>query len=149
MREEFRRLRGYDLLPFLPVLTGRVVDSPEISERFLRDLRQTVSDLLAENYIGRLRELAHADGLRLSMEAYTHSGERPGRGQPRRRADLRVLVARGRRLLLVGQGDGLGGARQRPADRRGRGVHGRLAGNAGSPIPPRSRRWATARSATG
>lgn len=71
MREEFRRLRGYDLLPFLPVLTGRIVDSPDISERFLRDLRQTVSDLLAVNYIGRLRQLAHADGLRLTMEAYT------------------------------------------------------------------------------
>ena len=27
MREEFRKRRGYDLLPLLPVLTGRVVDS--------------------------------------------------------------------------------------------------------------------------
>ncbi len=26
-REDFRRLRGYDPLPFLPVMTGRVVDS--------------------------------------------------------------------------------------------------------------------------
>jgi len=71
MREEFKRLRGYDMVPFLPVLTGRIVTSDEISERFLRDVRQTVSDLLAENYIGHLRELAHKDGLRLSMEAYT------------------------------------------------------------------------------
>ncbi|MFM8982109.1 MAG: glycosyl hydrolase, partial [Spartobacteria bacterium] len=27
MREEFRARRGYDLLPFLPVFSGRVVDS--------------------------------------------------------------------------------------------------------------------------
>ena len=71
MREEFKRLRGYDMNAYLPVLTGRMVDSPEISERFLRDLRQTVSDLLVENYIGHLRELAHNDGMRLSMESYS------------------------------------------------------------------------------
>ena len=69
-REEFLRLRGYDPLPFLPVLTGRIVDRREVSERFLWDLRQTVSELLLENYAGRIRELAHEEGLRLSIEAY-------------------------------------------------------------------------------
>jgi hypothetical protein len=69
-REEFQRRRGYDLLPYLAVITGRVVESPEISERFLWDLRQTVADLLIENYAGRMRELAHRHGLRLSIEAY-------------------------------------------------------------------------------
>ena len=71
MREEFKRLRGYDMTPFMPVLTGRIVESPEISERFLRDLRQTVSELLVVNYIGHLKELANKDGLRLSMESYS------------------------------------------------------------------------------
>ncbi|MEN6308551.1 MAG: glycosyl hydrolase, partial [Anaerohalosphaeraceae bacterium] len=71
MREEFKRLRGYDMTPMLPVLAGRIVGSPEISERFLRDVRQTVSDLVAENYIGHLRTLANKDGLKLSMESYT------------------------------------------------------------------------------
>ena len=70
MREEFKRLRGYDMMPFLPVMTGRIVDSLDISERFLRDVRQTVSDLFVENYIGHLRTLANKDGLRLSMESY-------------------------------------------------------------------------------
>ena len=70
MREEFQRLRGYDPLRFLPVIAGRVVDSPEVSERFLWDLRQTVSDLLVENYSGHLRTLAHQYGLKLSIEAY-------------------------------------------------------------------------------
>jgi hypothetical protein len=69
MREEFRKRRGYDMMPFMPVMTGRIVDSLEISERFLLDVRQTVSDLFAENYIGHLRTLANRDGLRLSMES--------------------------------------------------------------------------------
>jgi hypothetical protein len=63
-------LRGYDPLPFLPVLTGRVVASLDISERFLWDLRQTISELVVQNYAGRFRELAHQHGLRLSIEAY-------------------------------------------------------------------------------
>jgi len=70
MREEFRKRRGYDPLPYLPVFTGRVVDSLEISERFLWDLRQTVTDLLVENYAGHMAELARQHGLRLSIEAY-------------------------------------------------------------------------------
>jgi hypothetical protein len=69
-REDFRRLRGYDPMLFLPVMTGRVVDSLEVSERFLWDLRQTVSELVVQNYAGRFRELARRHGLRLSIEAY-------------------------------------------------------------------------------
>jgi hypothetical protein len=69
-REEFQKRRGYDLLPFLPVMTGRAVGNSEISERFLWDLRKTVSDLIAENYFGHLRALANASGLRFSAEAY-------------------------------------------------------------------------------
>ena len=70
MRDEFQKRRGYDLWPFLPVFTGRVVDSLELSERFLWDLRQTVSDLIVENYAGQFRRLANQRGLRLSIEAY-------------------------------------------------------------------------------
>jgi len=70
MREEFEKRRGYNLRPYLPVLTGRVVGSLEISERFLWDLRRTVSELVVEKYARGLRELANARGLRLSIEAY-------------------------------------------------------------------------------
>ena len=70
MPSEFERRRAYSLLPFLPVMTGRVVGSAEISERFLRDLRQTISELLIANYGRRMRELAKAHGLRFSCEAY-------------------------------------------------------------------------------
>ncbi len=70
MREEFQKRRGYDPLPFLPTLSGRVVEGMEVSERFLWDLRQTVSDLVVENYAGQMEKLAQAHGLRLSIEAY-------------------------------------------------------------------------------
>ncbi len=70
MREEFRQRRGYDLSPFLPVMTGRVVDSLEISERFLWDLRQTISELVIENYAGWMHRLANVAGMRFTVEAY-------------------------------------------------------------------------------
>ena len=70
-REDFLRLRGYDPLPYLPVMTGRVVGSLDISERFLWDIRRTVSDLLIANYAGHMRDLAHQHGIRLSIEGYT------------------------------------------------------------------------------
>jgi hypothetical protein len=69
-REDFQRLRGYDPLPLLPVMTGQVVDSLEVSERFLWDVRMTVNDLLLKNYAGHFREMAHRRGLTLSIEAY-------------------------------------------------------------------------------
>ena len=70
MRSDFKRLRGYDLLPYLPVLTGQVVENLEVSQRFLWDFRQTIGELLLENYAGAMREVAGKHGLRLSIEAY-------------------------------------------------------------------------------
>lgn len=69
-REEFKKRRGYDPLLLLPVLTGRVVDSGEVSERFLWDLRRTIADLFAENYYGYFGELCHKHGLLASIEPY-------------------------------------------------------------------------------
>jgi hypothetical protein len=70
-REEFQKRRGYDLMPFFPVMTGRIVGSREASERFLWDVRQTVNELVLQNYAGQFREMAHRNGLRLSIEHYT------------------------------------------------------------------------------
>ncbi len=69
-REEFRRRRGYDLTPYLPVLLGRVVDGPEQSERFLWDMRRTVADLITDNYAEHFRELSHKSGVQFSLEGY-------------------------------------------------------------------------------
>lgn len=70
MSQEFMQRNGYDLLPYLPVLTGRVVGTVEISERFLWDYRRTLADMLDDNYAGRMEQLARARGIGLSTEAY-------------------------------------------------------------------------------
>jgi hypothetical protein len=69
-REEFIKRRGYDPIPFLPVLSGRYVESGEITERFLWDFRRTIGDLFAENYHGHFCELCKAHGLLSSIEPY-------------------------------------------------------------------------------
>ena len=58
------------MLRWLPVMTGRIVDSLEASERFLWDLRKTISELNNDNYAGRAAELADQHGMKLSIEAY-------------------------------------------------------------------------------
>jgi hypothetical protein len=70
LREKFRQRAGYDPLPYLPVLTGTCVGDPEISERFLWDYRRVLADLVADDYYGKLRELAHRSGLTMSAEVY-------------------------------------------------------------------------------
>ena len=69
-REQFRKRRGYDLLLFLPVYNGLIVNSLEMSERFLWDVRQTSNELIIENYAGRFKELGQRNGFRLSIEPY-------------------------------------------------------------------------------
>ena len=69
-REEFKRLRRYDCLPYLLTVAGYYVDSGEVTERFLWDFRRTIGDLMAENYYGYFRELCHREGLKLSIEPY-------------------------------------------------------------------------------
>ena len=67
--DQFRALKGYDLLPLLPVLTGRVVESPTFTECVLADFRGAVEELLAKNYFGTMRRLANARGMITYAEA--------------------------------------------------------------------------------
>lgn len=69
-RKEFRKRRGYDPLRYLPAVTGRVVESLEVSERFLWDLRQTAQELVIENHAQHLKKLGRRHGLGLSIEPY-------------------------------------------------------------------------------
>ena len=71
MREAFQKRRGYDPFPYLPAMTGRIVGGAEASERFLWDLRRTISEMVNDNYASGLWELAKKNGLKLSIEAYS------------------------------------------------------------------------------
>jgi len=69
LREEFRRRRGYDLLPYLPVIAGRIVDSRVVSDRFLNDFRRTMGDLAIANHYQLFRDGAHRHGMQIHPES--------------------------------------------------------------------------------
>ena len=72
LEQTFEERFGYSIMPFLPALTGRIVESAEVTERFLFDFRRLLADQFAENYYGYLRELANRHGLKLYAETYGH-----------------------------------------------------------------------------
>ena len=72
--EKFQKRFGYSPVRFLPTLTGRVVDTPEISSRFLWDWRRLVVESIAYDYVGGLREITAKNGLTLWLENYGHWG---------------------------------------------------------------------------
>jgi hypothetical protein len=69
MREEFMNRRGYDLIPFLPVLEGNIVQSKEVSDRFMYDFKMTLSDLVVENQYKYGVEFCNKYGLDFHAEA--------------------------------------------------------------------------------
>ena len=89
MMTDFRKMRGYNMMQWLPVLTGRVVESPDASERFLFDFRKTIAELTAVNHYDQLTDILHSRG----MGRYTESHE-GGRAfiadgmEVKRRADI-------------------------------------------------------------
>jgi hypothetical protein len=77
--EEFMHYRGYDLLPYLPVVAGYVVDDLESSNAFLADFRKTLGDLVAHNHYARFQEYAHRHGMGIQPEsAGPHAGPMDG-----------------------------------------------------------------------
>ncbi|MGA9719303.1 MAG: glycosyl hydrolase, partial [Acidobacteriaceae bacterium] len=69
MMAEFRKRRGYDMTPYLPVLTGRVVGSAAASDAFLWDFRRTIADMLAENHYAVAAAYFKQHGIGLYAEA--------------------------------------------------------------------------------
>ena len=69
-RALFAKRRGYDLLNYLPAVTGRVVQDTATTERFLWDFRQVCCGLMADTYFSHMNELCHRDGRQLTIEPY-------------------------------------------------------------------------------
>jgi hypothetical protein len=59
MIAQFKKCRGYDPVQWMPVLTGRVIDSAEASDRFLWDFRKTIGDLIANEHYAQLEATLH------------------------------------------------------------------------------------------
>lgn len=68
MEEEFLRVAGYGLRPWIPALMGYVVRDPETTARFLCDWRTVVNDLVVNKFYGRMAELGHDRGLSVTYE---------------------------------------------------------------------------------
>ena len=96
MPQQFRRLRGYDLKPFLPTIAGGIIVSEKLRvksvefaaavpsgegmavanstlytlhSKLLKDLRRTISDLMTTNYFGEFNRLCREEGLMLTAQA--------------------------------------------------------------------------------
>ena len=80
---EFRRRRGYELVPYLPILKlqmnfepfGESIDLPEfdmpgIGDQVRRDYHQTVSDLMVERFYGQFNKWAHEHNLLSRTQAH-------------------------------------------------------------------------------
>ena len=68
--DSLRARYGYDPTPFLPVLTGHVVGSPEQSERFLWDVRRLTAEMAGNNLLSSFNAISHKHGIETWIENY-------------------------------------------------------------------------------
>lgn len=88
MLKQFRKYRGYDMTPFLPALSGNIVGSEDITNRFIYDYRKTLGDLLVDAYYKAAVDASHAAGLGVESEA-------GGPGPPIHQVPVDALKAQG------------------------------------------------------
>lgn len=89
MLAEFNQRRGYDMRPWLPVLTGRVVESAEASDRFLWDFRKTIGELTAAYHYDQLTAVLRERGMGRYSESHESGRAFIGDGmEVKRTADI-------------------------------------------------------------
>ena len=86
---QFRSRRGYDLIRWLPAITGRIVDSAAATDAFLWDYRQTLGDLLTDNHYAVIGKALHERGLIHYVESHETGRALVGDGMDvKRNADI-------------------------------------------------------------
>jgi hypothetical protein len=89
MIAQFRKLRGYDPVPWMPVLAGQVVESAEACDRFLWDFRKTISDLIAEEHYGQVKASLRQRGMGQYGESHEYLRAFVGDGmEVKKRVDI-------------------------------------------------------------
>jgi hypothetical protein len=68
-KAEFRKRRGYDLTPYLPIMSGLPVENTNVSENFLYDVRKTISELIVDKFYKTLATFAKEKGLMFTAES--------------------------------------------------------------------------------
>jgi hypothetical protein len=70
MIAEFEARRGYDMHPWIPVLSGHIVESSEASDKFLWDYRKTLADLVTANHYDQLTTILKERGMGRYSESH-------------------------------------------------------------------------------
>ena len=65
---EFKKRRGYDLMPYLPLLAGIPMESAQRSEKILRDVRTTIAELVVDVFYQVLADCAKEYDCQFSAE---------------------------------------------------------------------------------
>ena len=77
--QEFKGYCGYDPIPYLPVIAGKIVESRDASNAFLADLRKTLAHCVSENHYKVFADHAAEYGLGIQPEsAGPHAGPMDG-----------------------------------------------------------------------
>ena len=69
LKEAFQNQHGYSLDPYVTVFAGQVLESKEISRRFMQDYRSTVSEMFVNNHYRQARDICHKHGILLASES--------------------------------------------------------------------------------
>ncbi|NDP21139.1 MAG: hypothetical protein GZ091_08670 [Paludibacter sp.] len=77
MKAEFQNRKGYDIIPWLPVLAGRVIESASATENFKRDFETAISEMYIEYSYKLPRKMMNQLGLGIHIEPYNSNGPAP------------------------------------------------------------------------
>jgi len=67
--DEFKKRRGYSLVDYLPVMAGIPLVSPSQSEKVLRDVRETIAELVNDKFYKTLKAVAVEKGVEMTAES--------------------------------------------------------------------------------
>lgn len=67
--QEFKKLNGYDIYPFIPALFDKTMFSEDVTSKFKKDFQFTLSELMITNFYKKAREICNANGLLINSES--------------------------------------------------------------------------------
>lgn len=68
-REEFQQRRGYDIVNWLPLFAGVPMESGAKSDAVLRDVRETIGEIITDVFYNKITTLARQEGCTISAES--------------------------------------------------------------------------------
>lgn len=68
-QQEFKKRRGYDIIPYLPSMTGMTIRNNEITARFNYDFEKTICDLIVDAHYKKAADMSNKYGLKICAES--------------------------------------------------------------------------------